>query len=311
MGMGYFGRTVARVFATRPQNGLRRGNRAIIKRACKRRVHLHVEIGGKTGRWYSNHQTESSVKREPERRPGGEDQKEGSLLSRKHRHVPSQIGPVELEAEFHSTCWSDRRACGRGSIGLIIMAASVEWPPTPIESEHLFLVLCAELTWRTVLQFIGAVHDAGGGTEIYYNDHDPMWYPIRCKKMRVGVWNAYLPMVFKTLLQMNDWISVDVYADQEFSAVLTSILMDANAQEMTVLRAPREAVDDDAARHARHHKLLFCVGAMVVVLHIIGPSVNRATCELDLLLETAGDHDSSGDDSSGSDMSDSDTGAVG
>jgi hypothetical protein len=167
------------------------------------------------------------------------------------------------------------------SNSLVVMESNVEWPPTPIEREHWLLGLFGKLNSASVLQFIDAVHDAGGSTEIYYAEDDMAQYPTECKKMLVEMWNAYLPTMFKTLLQMDSWMAVDVHADHKFSMVLANILMEANAREVV------DVMEPDAVGHARRHLAQYWVGPMVVQLHIVWPGDNQPRCRMIVLLDKA------------------------
>ncbi|KAF8054597.1 hypothetical protein FPV67DRAFT_1460744 [Lyophyllum atratum] len=79
-----------------------------------------------------------------------------------------------------------------------------------------------------VSRLVGAVEGAGGRTALSHTDVGD----VRRHTLKIGICNAYVPVVIKWLLAMDGWEESVAYVDFMFAAVLVGIVYDSGGCEI-------------------------------------------------------------------------------
>jgi hypothetical protein len=120
------------------------------------------------------------------------------------------------------------------------------------------------------------VEGVGGRADIRYSDALEGWDPgIHGKSLYIQIRDTHLPTVLETLLRMEGWMTVDIYANALWTLALSDIVQDANGFEVGPERV--------SARDPMKRR--YCVGPFSVRFHVLSENQPRPQSNVNILLE--------------------------
>ncbi|KAF8067957.1 hypothetical protein FPV67DRAFT_1449536 [Lyophyllum atratum] len=118
-----------------------------------------------------------------------------------------------------------------------------------------------------VSRLIQTVEGVGGRADIHIVEGPEGWdVDIRCKILQIQIHEVHMPTVLITLLRMDNWMRVDIYASSVWTMVLAQIVADGGGCEVEELR--------------------FCIGDVGVRFHTPSAGQSRPQYNVDVVLET-------------------------